>query len=96
MLPLERAILLCHTCRHLTLHFSRVLNPWAVRYHPECALGMPQAGRALRCERYEREPGSDDALVDGMDPHPLPLVDLRASTPRWRPRGRWAVVGVAT
>lgn len=96
-IPPEPAILACHTCHHLAVRVSVVLSPYEIRRHPECALRMPWGGRALRCDRYQREPGSDDELVR-MDPHPLPVQTREEETPRrvWRPRGRWAIVGVAT
>lgn len=34
-----------------------------MKVHPDCRLRLPWGGRALHCERYEREPGSDDELV---------------------------------
>lgn len=65
---------ICLTCRHLVLRFFRVAIQ--IDYYPECAMGLPEGGRAITCAAYEREPGSDDEPIQ-MARNPTPSVAPR-------------------
>lgn len=92
-------IYLCQTCRHLSWLYSRThiggALGWEHNRTPQCALGLPWGGHAMDCDRYEREPGSDDEIhyiPQGDTPYPA----YGPSRPqRCRPPGRWRIVGTA-
>ena len=59
---------LCATCRHVEATLFRyTAQPWDIGY--VCFIrASPLAPHALACNRYEREPGSDDG--GHTDGHP--------------------------
>ena len=67
---------ICLTCRQLVLRFFRVAG-W-IDYYPDCALRLPQGGRAITCPSYEREPGSDDEPIR-MAQNPTPCAAPRSA-----------------